>query len=59
MCIASDELLKKEKTRREFRKIEEEALLDENETCLDGQDKSLNKDSLFVKYEGKKTQYFL
>lgn len=31
ICIVSDEILKKEETRREFRKIEQEALLDEND----------------------------
>ncbi|KAF7281470.1 hypothetical protein GWI33_004717 [Rhynchophorus ferrugineus] len=35
MCKTSDELLKKEETRRKFRKIEEEALLDENEIIDD------------------------
>lgn len=49
MCLASDDLLKKEETRREFRKIEQEALLDEHET---GHFEKSNADSHSVKCEG-------
>ncbi|XP_066142112.1 oocyte zinc finger protein XlCOF6-like [Euwallacea fornicatus] len=56
MCIASDEFLKKEETRREFRKIEQEALLGEgdlsSETLVNiEQFTALNQDVDSVKCE--------
>ncbi|XP_019763479.1 gastrula zinc finger protein XlCGF57.1 isoform X2 [Dendroctonus ponderosae] len=43
VCRASDDILKKEETRREFRKIEQEALLDEHETGHFEEDAHLNE----------------
>lgn len=51
MCIASDDVIKKEETRREFRKIEQEALLDENDINAENVNDECKND-LSIKCEG-------
>lgn len=51
MCIASDDVIKKEETRREFRKIEQEALLDENDINPENVNDDC-KSNLSIKCEG-------
>lgn len=54
MCIASDDVIKKEETRREFRKIEQEALLDENDINTENVNDEAKND-LSIKCEGNFT----